>query len=248
MHHFVIFPVLVLTGGHGTAGGYPPIPADDGDAFADDGDEGFGGGGGGGEPADPSQLAGVDGAGDLPAPSALKVTYNRCPCFIHCIDWRVHDLRSFVWTSRTLARVFLPVSCTPYDSLGVHHSYTCVSLPFPQPALAKEFGREISVFGEYVIRCFHSPQWALREAALKKIDLELPGYSCSKVAWDVAVCGCACAIYEYACCRSRSFWAPPPSCWRSSSTRRRIWGYATHAPVHLAFYDSFEIMRVGVAR
>ena len=58
------------------------------------------------------------------------------------------------------------------------------SLPAPgpiKPAVAKDFGREISVFGEYVMMCFHSTPWVLREAALQKIELDLESYSVSKV-------------------------------------------------------------------
>jgi hypothetical protein len=58
------------------------------------------------------------------------------------------------------------------------------SLPAPaqlKPALAKEFVSAIGVFGEYVLRCFHSTQWALREAALKKIEVDLGTHSASKV-------------------------------------------------------------------
>jgi hypothetical protein len=59
------------------------------------------------------------------------------------------------------------------------------SLPAPtaiKAAIAKDFGREISVFGEYVMMCFHSSPWVLREAALQKIELDLESYSVSKVA------------------------------------------------------------------
>jgi hypothetical protein len=57
-------------------------------------------------------------------------------------------------------------------------------LPGPaplKPAVAKDFGREISIFGEYVMQCFHSTTWTLREAALKKIEVDLETYSVSKV-------------------------------------------------------------------
>ena len=57
-----------------------------------------------------------------------------------------------------------------------------VPAPGPiKPAVAKDFGREISVFGEYVMMCFHSTPWVLREAALQKIELDLESYSVSKV-------------------------------------------------------------------
>jgi hypothetical protein len=58
------------------------------------------------------------------------------------------------------------------------------SLPAPaqlKPAQAKEFVSAIGVFGEYILRCFHSTQWALREAALKKIEVDLGSHAASTV-------------------------------------------------------------------
>jgi hypothetical protein len=34
----------------------------------------------------------------------------------------------------------------------------------------------LALFGEYLVRCFHSKVWSLREAALKKVGLDLNGY------------------------------------------------------------------------
>jgi centrosomal protein CEP104 len=85
-------------------------------------DRGGGGGGGGGMAqagsaggaADPSALAGVEGAEDLPAPDPLSATGE------------------------------------------------------------KEAGHLIDVFGMYLVRCFCSRAWSLREAAVIKMGIELP--------------------------------------------------------------------------
>ena len=78
----------------------------------------------------------------------------------------------------------------PEELAGVENA---ASLPGPaklKPAVAKDFAREISVFGEYVVRCFHSTQWALREAALRKIDNDLSSYPVSKVGRRMRCCWC----------------------------------------------------------
>eukprot|EP00743_Colponemidia_sp_Colp-15_P004277 GILK01004614.1.p1 GENE.GILK01004614.1~~GILK01004614.1.p1 ORF type:complete len:582 (-),score=111.33 GILK01004614.1:353-1981(-) len=49
-------------------------------------------------------------------------------------------------------------------------------LPPPEPltlAVAKEAEPLISIFGEYLVQCFYSKVWNLREAALQKVKLEL---------------------------------------------------------------------------
>jgi hypothetical protein len=58
-------------------------------------------------------------------------------------------------------------------------------LPGPEPlsaAAAKDAGPLIDLFGAYVAQCFYSRTWSLREAAVRKMALELPRIAASGAA------------------------------------------------------------------
>ena len=63
-------------------------------------------------------------------------------------------------------------------------------LPAPdaiRPADGKDADDLAGVFGEYVVQCLFSKLWNLREAAIQKIQLELPRYTTSPAAVFAAV-------------------------------------------------------------
>jgi UvrB/uvrC motif len=63
-------------------------------------------------------------------------------------------------------------------------------LPAPEPltvGAAKEAGALIDLFGMYVAQCFYSKHWSLREAAVKKMALELPKLASSQAAPPQAI-------------------------------------------------------------
>ena len=62
----------------------------------------------------------------------------------------------------------------PHPLEGVPNYEQLVEPEPLSPAINQEATKLIEIYGEYIVRCLYSRTWALREAALQKINLELP--------------------------------------------------------------------------
>lgn len=62
----------------------------------------------------------------------------------------------------------------PHPLEGVPNHEQLVEPETLSPAINQEATKLIEIYGEYIVRCLYSKTWALREAALQKINLELP--------------------------------------------------------------------------
>lgn len=90
-------------------------------------------------------------------------------------------------TSAAAAAAATSGTCDPSQLAGVEG---VEELPAPdaiKPADGKDADDLAGVFGEYVVQCLFSKLWNLREAAIQKIQLEIPRYEASPAAVFAAV-------------------------------------------------------------